>query len=253
LLVLLRNFVAVFVVVGGLHIWFYGIDGQGNVLRFDTRPINSRKNALFAFGYQTWDNMFYTLAFGVPIASAWEIFIRYQFANEWGTTVSFSENPIWFLLLFPLLTLYQGVHFYFIHRLLHWPPLYKRVHSIHHRNINVGPWSGLSMHPLEHFLYFSTLLIFLVFPAHPMHILFLLHWQLLGAPSGHSGYEAVFAKDKARLLIGGFFHQLHHRYFECNYGSPEFPLDKWFGTFHDGTEEMTAKTRERTRNMRAQQ
>jgi sterol desaturase/sphingolipid hydroxylase (fatty acid hydroxylase superfamily) len=109
------------------------------------------------------------------------------------------------------------------------------------------------MHPFEHFLYFSTLLIFLVLPAHPMHILFLLHWQLLGAPSGHSGYEAVFAKDKARLLIGGFFHQLHHRYFECNYGSPEFPLDKWFGTFHDGTEEMTAKTRERTRNMRAQQ
>jgi lathosterol oxidase len=30
-------------------------------------------------------------------------------------------------------------------------------------------------------------------------------------------------------------HQLHHRYFDCNYGSNETPWDKIFGSFHDGT------------------
>ena len=250
--VLLRNYIAVIVVVGGLHFWFYGIDGQGNLLRFDDRPITGRKSPRFKFGYQTWDNMYYTLVFGVPIATIWEVVARWGYANGLVDMVSLTSNPIWFLLLFPVLTLFQGVHFYFIHRLIHWPPAYKWIHSVHHRNINVGPWSGLSMHPIEHLLYFSSLLVFLVLPAHPIHILFLLHWQLLGAPSGHSGYEAVFAKDKKRLLIGGFFHQLHHRYFECNYGSPEFPLDKWLGTFHDGTDEMLKQVRERKQRMHSQ-
>jgi hypothetical protein len=30
-----------------------------------------------------------------------------------------------------------------------------------------------------------------------------------------------------------------------------FPLDKWFGTYHDGTEEMTAVIRDRKRRMHA--
>lgn len=35
------------------------------------------------------------------------------------------------------------------------------------------------------------------------------------------------------------FHHLHHRCFECNYGSGEFPLDRWLGTRHDGSKEAT--------------
>ena len=47
-------------------------------------------------------------------------------------------------------------------------------------------------------------------------------------------------------------HYLHHRYFECNYGAgldgAILPLDKWLGTFHDGSDEaqerMISKLRE---------
>ena len=55
-----------------------------------------------------------------------------------------------------VIPLWREVHFYAIHRLIHWPPLYQAVHSLHHRNTNPGPWSGLSMHPVEHLLYFSA-------------------------------------------------------------------------------------------------
>lgn len=37
-----------------------------------------------------------------------------------------------------------------------------------------------------------------------------------------------------KLPTGSYFHYLHHRYFECNYGEATLPLDKLFGTFHDG-------------------
>jgi sterol desaturase/sphingolipid hydroxylase (fatty acid hydroxylase superfamily) len=29
------------------------------------------------------------------------------------------------------------------------------------------------------------------------------------------------------------YHYLHHRFFECNYGTGAVPFDKWFGTFRD--------------------
>jgi sterol desaturase/sphingolipid hydroxylase (fatty acid hydroxylase superfamily) len=34
---------------------------------------------------------------------------------------------------------------------------------------------------------------------------------------------------------GDLFHQLHHRYFEVNYGNTQMPIDRWTGTWHDGT------------------
>lgn len=37
--------------------------------------------------------------------------------------------------------------------------------------------------------------------------------------------------------------QLHHRYFDCNYGDDAMPWDNWFGSFHDGTSEATARMR----------
>ena len=45
------------------------------------------------------------------------------------------------------------------------------------------------------------------------------------------------------------FLKLHHRYFECNYGTPEMPWDKWFSTYHNGTEEDTRSARARKKRM----
>ena len=33
-----------------------------------------------------------------------------------------------------------------------------------------------------------------------------------------------------------YIHYLHHKYFEVNYGDGLIPLDRWFGTFHDGSD-----------------
>lgn len=250
--VLARNYVALIVVAGGLHCWFYGIDGQGKRLKYDPRPISKRKNALYKFGSQLLDNMFYNFASAVPIVSAYEVLFRWLYANGTLDTLAFAEHPVWYVLLFPILAVWQSVHFYFVHRMNHWPPLYRHVHSVHHRNVNPGPWSGNSMHPVESAGYFSALLLLAVLPAHPVHFLFLTYWLLLGAASSHSGYEAIWVKDKSRLLIGAFFHQLHHRYYECNYGNSEMPWDKWFGTFHDGSAEATRTTRDRKRRMHGQ-
>ena len=107
------------------------------------------------------------------------------------------------------------------------------------------------MHPLETLPYLSSLLIHLVVPSNPVHLLFHTYALTLNPALAHSGFDALLVRDKRQLELGEFFHQLHHRYFECNYGNRDFPLDLWFGTFHDGSAEATERIKERRRQMHA--
>lgn len=242
------NFGAVLILAGALHTYLFIFAGQGVRLKFDARPME--KNRRFTFGNQVWDNVFWTLASGVPIWSTWMILYFWVAANGWVPKVeSIGSAPIWFVLFFFLIRFWQSFHFYWIHRLIHIPWLFKNVHHLHHRNINVGPWSGLSMHPVEHVLYYSGILIHFALPSHPIHVIFHMFALNLGAIYSHSGFERLLIRDKETIKAGSFHHQLHHRYFECNYGSEEIPLDRWFGSFHDGTREATERIRARKKRL----
>lgn len=246
----LRNILLMFAVAGGLHLYFYTWKGQGDRLRYDSRPlmINGRQ---FTWGGQVRDNMFWTLASGVTVWTVYEVIIFWAMANGVAPMITFSSHPVWFVALFLLIPVWESFYFYWIHRLLHVPWLYRRVHALHHRNINVGPWSGLSMHPVEHLLFLGSALIHLVLPANPVHVLFHLQYFALTAATTHTGFESLVVKDKSRMRLGTFHHQMHHRYFECNYGSLEIPWDKVFGSFHDGTEAANARMSERRKRMQS--
>ena len=166
-------------------------------------------------------------------------------ANGYIPTITFESNPIWFVVLMLLIPLFREVHFYLIHRLIHWPPLYRTVHSLHHKNANPGPWSGLAMHPVEHLLYFSGVLIHWIVPSHPIHVIFHLQHLAFAPAQGHSGFERVVVTDKFGIKTGDYFHYLHHKYFECNYGNDLMPIDEWFGTFHDGSKDAEERMNER--------
>ena len=231
-----RNLVLMSTVAGGLHLYFYTFSRQGKKLRYDPRPLMKRGKQ-FTLGGQVKDNIFWTLASGVSIWTAYEVLMFWAIANGYAPMLQWATNPIFFIALFLIIPLWESFYFYWIHRFLHIPFFYKHVHALHHRNINVGPWSGLSMHPFEHLIYLGTVLIHWVIAAHPVHILYHLQYYTLTAATTHTGFEALLVKDQSRLQLGTFHHQMHHRYFECNYGSIEIPWDKVFGSFHDGTEE----------------
>ncbi|NNF77257.1 MAG: sterol desaturase family protein [Rhizobiales bacterium] len=243
-----RNFILLLCVAGGLHLYFYTWRRQKQDLQYDTRELKAPSRA-FTFKSQLFDNMFWSLGSGVAFWTAYEALMFWGMANGYAPMLAWSTNPVWFVALFVLTPMWISFHFYWIHRLIHWPPLYKAVHALHHRNTNVGPWSGLSMHPVEHLLFFSSILIHWVLAAHPIHILFHMQHQALTAATSHTGFEGMVVKDKSRLALGTFHHQMHHRYFECNYGNLEVPWDKWFGSFHDGTDASHQKFKERRRQM----
>ena len=235
-------------IAGGLHWFFYVWRGQGKALKFDHRE-PAKGNSLWNFSNQVHDNMFWSLGSGVLQLTMFQVVIMWLMANEYVPTISLASNPILFVAGLVLLPIWSAFHFYWVHRLLHVPFIYKHVHSLHHRNVNIGPWSGLSMHPVEHLLYLSSLLIHCVFPSHLILVYFHVIYLGPGAAMTHTGYEDLLVRDKRRLALGTFYHQLHHRYYECNYGNQEMPWDRWFGTFHDGSDDATQTTRTRKKTM----
>lgn len=242
--IFIRNIVLMFIVAGGLHWFFHADKKQGDERKFDAREVPA-KGRVYTFNNQLYDNMFWTLASGVTLWTAYETLMFWAMANGYAPVMTWRENPIWFAALLFLTPMWISFHFYWIHRWLHWPPLYKLAHSLHHRNTNVGPWSGLSMHPIETLLFFSSVLIHFVLASHPIHILFHMQHQALTAATSHTGFEGVVVKDENRFHLGRFHHQMHHRYFECNYGNLEVPWDKLFGSWHDGTAEAHERMKER--------
>ena len=241
-----RNIVLLTVVAGGLHLLLQRYRVQGDGLRYDARPM-TRNKSLFLFDDQVKDNMFLSLASAMAVATVWESLGWWAYANGVVPHRSFADNPVWFVVLLAVVPIWSVLYFGAGHWLLHRPPLYDRVHCWHHRNMNIGPWSGLSMHPLEHVLLYSDLVLLLVVPSSPVHMLFALMHHTMGAPMSHTGYDAVRLPGRQRFELGDFHHQLHHRLIECNYGGLESPLDELIGAFHDGTPEGDEMVAERLR------
>ena len=201
------------VITGGLHWYFFMRKGLGTTLKFDKLE-QGRGNRLWSFSNQVHDNMFWSLGSGVLQLTVFQVVIMWVMANRYALKFSFSTHPVWFVVALIVLPIWSVFHFYWGHRLLHVPFLYKHVHLLHHRNVNVGTWSGLSMHPVEHLMYHSVLLIHFVVPLHPVHLILGVVYNGPGAAMTHTGYESLLIKDRRRLALGTFYHQLHHRYYE---------------------------------------
>lgn len=66
--------------------------------------------------------------------------------------------------------------------------------------------------------------------VHPVAPLTILIDCGVGAWLGHDGFQWPGNCD--------YYHQLHHKYFDCNYGNPHFPLDWFFGTYAGCMEDL---------------
>jgi sterol desaturase/sphingolipid hydroxylase (fatty acid hydroxylase superfamily) len=242
-----RNLLMLLATAGPLHLILYWRRVQGTRFKYNSRWPSTNSKA-FLFSDQVKDNMTWTLASGGTVWTLYEVMMLWAYGNGWVPFTSFHDNPVWFIALGLLLPFWQDLHFYLVHRISHWKPIYDCSHHVHHRNTNVGPWSGLSMHPIEHLLYFTRWIILFVVPSHPIHMFYLMQRPAINPALGHTGFDRIVLKEEDEgLSVDSYFHYLHHRFFECNYGTATVPLDRWFGTLHDGTPESYEQMRGKRR------
>ena len=232
-----RNCALILVLYGALEVRLYVKRRQGTNFKYNGKFPSDHPSDVFWFKNQNVDNLIRSFGSGLPIWTAYEVLILHAWASSWGPWAAFGDSPLWLFGFGLMIPIIHEVHFYCVHRLIHIPMLYKWIHSVHHNSVNPSPWSSLSMHPIEHLAYWSDTLIYLLLPSHPLLVLY--HFQVTGtgAVIGHMGFDKIEAGEETAVDTHAYAHYLHHKYFEVNYADGLIPLDKWFGTWHDGTSE----------------
>lgn len=126
-------------------------------------------------------------------------------------------------------------YYYWIHRLMHHPKLYKIVHKVHHDSFIPSPWTAFSFHPIEAVLEALILpLMLFIIPVHYYTLLSYLMIMTISSVINHLNVEIYpegFEKNKlGKWLIGATHHSLHHSQFRYNFGLYFTFWDKWTGT-----------------------
>ncbi|WP_084651909.1 sterol desaturase family protein [Ottowia thiooxydans] len=130
-----------------------------------------------------------------------------------------------------VLTLWNEVHFYLCHRLLHTDRL-KRFHLDHHRSVITTPWATFSFHPLE-----AALLGSVIVPPMLVHHFSLTSLLMLPVISilfnniGHSNYDFLPGAAHDRWWLNGARrHHMHHVRYKGNFGFMLPFMDRWLRT-----------------------
>lgn len=141
----------------------------------------------------------------------------------------------WIIGSVPLCLLIHDTYFYWMHRLMHHPKVYRRVHLVHHRSVNPSPWAAYAFHPMEAVLEAGIIPVLLVaLPLHPVSFFAFITLMLWFNVYGHLGYEifpkSLYGHPLGRWLNTSIYHNQHHERFTGNYSLYFTFWDRWMGT-----------------------
>jgi len=160
----------------------------------------------------------------------------------------------YFALTFPVMLLIHDTYFYWAHRLMHHPRLFRLFHLVHHKSNNPSPWAAYAFHPLEAVVESLIFVVFLLtIPVHRFHLMFFFIFSLFYNVYGHLGFE-LYPKGFNKHWFGKWMntsvaHNMHHRYFKGNYGLYFVIWDRLMGTlngnYDKAFEELTTRSEQR--------
>lgn len=151
----------------------------------------------------------------------------YKHIDEYGT--------VYFILAFPLMLFMHDTYFYWAHRLMHHPWLFKTVHLVHHKSTNPSPWAAYAFHPFEAVVESMIFVVFLfTIPVHGIHLMWFFVMSLIYNVYGHLGFE-IYPKGFNKHWLGKWLntsvsHNQHHQFFKGNYGLYFTIWDRLMGT-----------------------
>lgn len=147
-----------------------------------------------------------------------------------------GRYPLWYLPVSVLL--YLAAHdtwFYWTHRWMHAPRLFRIAHAVHHASRPPTAWAAMSFHPWEALTGAVVIpaLVFLI-PIHVGALGVVLSIMTIMGVSNHMGWEMfprwMVRGPIGRWLITASHHQRHHEQYRCNYGLYFRVWDRLCGT-----------------------
>lgn len=167
--------------------------------------------------------------FGAVLYWLWEKDLTAIYLDP--SAYGFAYLPLSLVLVFFL----HETYYYWIHRWMHHPKVFRKVHKVHHDSHTPTPWTAFSFHPWESLLEAVILpVILLVIPVNVYVLGIYLVLMTLSSVVNHLDieiYPEAFRKSKfGKLFIGATHHNLHHKEYLTNYGLYFTFWDKWMAT-----------------------
>lgn len=134
---------------------------------------------------------------------------------------------------FSICVVAREILFYYSHRLLHVPSLYRRIHKTHHKFKAPVSFASQYAHPIEHIVA-NTLPIALppaLLGTHIITMWVFLAWQLIETATVHSGYDFFGGAAKR--------HDRHHERFDVHFGGMP-----WLDWIHNTDERVVSAKKE---------
>jgi len=174
--------------------------------------------------------------------------VIYKLVEQGWTQVYFSADGfvgqnwggLYWVFSVVVITIAHDAYFYWSHRLMHTPILFRAFHYVHHRSHSPSPLASYSFSPVEAVMQAQFLTIFIfVMPLHPSAIFAFVFFMTMRNVLGHSGYEffpaGTLTHPILRLSTTHTHHDLHHStvgHRGYNYGLYFSWWDRWQGTEH---------------------
>jgi sterol desaturase/sphingolipid hydroxylase (fatty acid hydroxylase superfamily) len=154
-----------------------------------------------------------------------------------GPAIAAQWGEAWAWASLALMIVAHDTYFYWTHRAIHDPRLFRTFHRRHHRSHNPSPFTAYSFDIGEAAIQGSFVpLWMLIVPTQWWVVgVFMLH-QIVRNTLGHSGYELFPARRDGRpmfdCLTTHTHHDLHHAQAGWNYGLYFTWWDRLMGTEH---------------------
>ncbi|MEM1321106.1 MAG: sterol desaturase family protein [Bacteroidota bacterium] len=216
------------VLAGGYHYALYSLFRHKIAHRIlDNKPLPPKQIRKEIY-WSTLSAFIFSI-FGVGIYTLW----YYGYTAIYSTIDAY---PLWYFFVSIFLALFiQDTYYYWLHRWMHSPKVYRRLHKVHHNSVHTSAFTSFSFHPSETIaqaLIFPPLILLL--PLHIYALLIMLGLMTLSALINHAGVE-VFPSGRlgrwmSKWIIGATHHDQHHRKFTANFGLYFTFWDRWMGT-----------------------
>jgi Delta7-sterol 5-desaturase len=232
-----------FLIAGIFHVWFYMFKKDRWQQRRLGKKDLDKKQFYTEVKWSIITSMLFALA-GAFTTILWQ-------KGYTKLYLDVHEYPLWYLPVSLLISMFiHETYYYWLHRWMHQPKVFKLLHKVHHDSNTTSPWTAFSFHPLEGLLQAVVLPLTIMFI--PMHVYVLLTQLTLMTFSSVINhleievYPANFHKHiLGKWIIGATHHSLHHKQFKYNFGLYFTFWDKWKRTqspkFNELFEEKTGK------------
>ena len=155
----------------------------------------------------------------------------------WGGDWRENAGPVLIVVSFVITVIAHDAYFYWAHRIMHRPQLFRTFHRRHHKSHNPTPFTAYSFDLAEAAVMASFTVVWeLIVPVSWIGFTAFLIHQIARNVIGHSGYELFPASKNGKPLFDWMttvtHHDLHHSQAGYNYGLYFTWWDRWMGTEH---------------------